>query len=104
MRWESGLPVRVTTSRALVKYREQIDGIEVHAFGDASGKGVVAAVYAVVTQPSGINQGLVAAKARLAKQGLTIPRLELISGHMAVNLIANVIKALEGFPVKQMHC
>jgi hypothetical protein len=24
------------------------------------------------------------------KQGLTIPRLELVSGHMAVNLISNV--------------
>ena len=79
------------------------DACNLHAFGDASGKGVAAAVYAVVTQPSGINQGLVAAKARLAKQGLTIPRLELISGHMVVNLIANVAKALEGFPVKQMH-
>ena len=104
MRWESRLPERVTTPRALVRYRERIDGIELHAFGDASGKGVASAVYAVVTQPSGINQGPVAAKARLVKQGLTIPRLELISGHMAVNLIANVAKALEGFPVKQMHC
>ena len=104
MRWESGLPERVTTPRVLVRYRERIDGIELHAFGDASGKGVAAAVYAMVTQPSGINQGLVAAKARLAKEGLTIPWLELISGHMAVNLIVNVAKALEGFPVKQMHC
>ena len=46
-------------------------------------------------QASGVSQGLVTAKSRLAKQGLTIPRLELVSGHMAVNLIANVRQALE---------
>ena len=40
-----------------------------------------------------------ASKSRLSKQGLTIPRLELISGHMAVNLATNVRKILEGFPV-----
>ena len=53
-----------------------------------------AASYAVVTQESGVTQGLVAAKSRLAKQGLTIPRLK----HMAVNLVTNIHKALEGFP------
>ena len=71
--------------------------MKLHAFGDASGRGVSAAVYAVVTQPSGVTQGLIAAKSRLAKQGLTIPRLELVAGHMAVNLAVNVRKALEGF-------
>ena len=44
------------------------------------------------------------AKARLAKQGLTIPRRELVSGHMAVNLITNALDALQGFPVTSLHC
>lgn len=48
---------------------------------------------------SGISQGLITAKSRLAKEGLTIPRLELVAGHMAVNLASNVRKALEGFPL-----
>ena len=48
--------------------------------------------------------GLVTAKARLAKQGLSIPRLELVSGHMATNLITNTRDALEGFPVGELHC
>ena len=47
-------------------------------------------VYAVIKQSSAINQGLVIAKARLARQGLTIPRRELVSGHMVVNLLTNV--------------
>ena len=61
--------------------------------------GVATAVYAVVKQPSGTSQGLVTAKSRLPKQGLTIPRSELVSGHMAANLVDNVKKALDGFPV-----
>ena len=79
LRWEQSLPRHVNSPRSLINFREAIDSIELHAFGDASGEGVASAVYAVVSQ------GLVAAKARLAKQGLTIPRLELVSAHMATN-------------------
>ena len=52
----------------------------------------------------GVNQGLVASRARLAKKGLTIPRLELVSDHMAVNLLSNSSEALEGFPVTTRYC
>ena len=44
------------------------------------------------TQASGVTQGLIAAKYRLAKKSLMIPRLELMSGYMAVNLSTNVIE------------
>ena len=80
----------VSTTRALPKYREEVSNIELHCFGDASRCGVFPAVYAVVSQPSGNGVGLVAAKATLAKQGLTIRRLDLVSGHMAMNIILNV--------------
>lgn len=103
-KWERSLPHEVSCPRALTSAQESIEKIELHAFGDASAKGVAAAVYAVVKQPSTLNQGLVAAKARLAKQGLTIPRRELVSGHMAVNLLSNVQDALQGFPVISLHC
>ena len=36
------------------------------------------------------NQGLIAARSRLSKQGLTILQIELIADHMAVNLVGNV--------------
>lgn len=65
-----------------------------HGFGDASQKGVSAAVYAVVNKPSRETQSLVAAKSRIAKRGLTIPRLELVAGHMVTNLLTNVHKNL----------
>ena len=104
IRWEEKLPSHVTVPRSLAAHQEDIQAIELHAFGDASWKGVAAAVYAVVVQEKGVNQGLVASRARLAKKGLTIPRLELVSGHMAVNLLSNVSEALEGFPVTVKHC
>ena len=67
----------------LIKHQEEIEAIDLHAFGDASSKGVSTVVYAVKQQTSGGNQGLVLAKSRLAKKGLTIPRLELVAGHMS---------------------
>ena len=50
-----------------------------------------------------MTQGLVCAKSRIAKRNLTIPRLELIAGHMAVNLVANVKAALT-IPLVHIHC
>ena len=103
-KWERSLPNQVNVPRTLAPSKAPIEDVALHAFEDASGKGVAAAVYAVVTQSSEVNQGLVAAKSRLGKQGLTIPRLELVSGHMAVNLLTNVREALEGFPVTKLIC
>ena len=95
-KWESRSPEIITFMRALVQYQEPISSISLHVFGDASGVSVAAAAFTVVSQPSGVTQGIVAAKARLAKQGLTIPRLELVACHMATNMAANVREALEG--------
>ena len=68
------------------------------------GKGVCAALYAVITQASGSGAGLVTARLRLAKTGLSIRRLELVSGHMATNLITNARDVLKGFPIGELHC
>ena len=62
------------------------------------------AVYTVITLESGMSPGLVAAKSRLAKRGLTIPHLKLLSGHIVTNLVTNVRKALEGLPINLVHC
>ena len=73
--WRRRLPRKIEVPRSLVPYREAIQAIELHAFGDASGEGTCAAVYAVIQQNQGTVQGLVASKSRLAKKSLTIPRL-----------------------------
>ena len=93
-KWEQSLPTRVGVPRSIVLHREQVTSMTLHGFGDASQKGVSAAVYTVVNQPSGETQSLVAAKSRIAKRGLTIPRLELVAGHMVTNLLTNVHKNL----------
>ena len=79
VKWESRLPESFTIQRSLVVHREEIEQIYLHSFGAACANGVAACVYAVIRQASGTNQGLIAARSRLAKQGLTIPRLELVA-------------------------
>ena len=102
-RWEQSLPKQIAVKRALADHREPIQNNRLHGFGDASGYGVGAAVYAVVKQESGITQRLGAAKARLAKQGLMIPRLQLIFAHMVTNLLVNVKSTLEGLPITELN-
>lgn len=97
-KWEGQLPREQQVPRSIARYQEAVQEVELHSFGDASERGVGAAVHAVVRQPSGNTQRLVVAKSRLAKQGLTIPRLELIAAHMATNLLINVRNALDNVP------
>ena len=94
-KWSLHLPQFVSVKRTIAPFREAINSIQLHSFGDASSKGVCAAVYAVVNQESGTTQGLVTSKSRLSKKSLTIPRLELVAGHMAVNLAVNVRDTLQ---------
>lgn len=97
-KWKESLPAEVNSQRPLAPYHEQVDSIELHAFGDASAIGVGAAIYSVVRQKSGVTQSLVSAKARLAKKDLTVPRSELVSTHMATNLVMNVKNAITELP------
>ena len=98
-KFKKRLPSEVKVLRSLAKAHEPVQAIDLHVFGDTSETGTAAAVYAVVHQESGIDQVLVAGKARLAKKGLTSPRLELVSMHMAANLVDNVRNTLEGYAV-----
>lgn len=72
LKWEHSLPQQVNCPRALTSVQERIKEIELHAFGDTSGKGVATAVYTIIKQESLLNQGVVTATARLTKHGLTI--------------------------------
>ena len=102
--WYEQMPERYKVPRTLVPYHEPITTLTLHAFGDESKVGVVAAVYVVVEQAQGTTQGLVCVKSHLAKRNLTIPRLELIAGHMAINLISNVEDTVGIGKVSSVHC
>ena len=48
-------------------------------------------------------QGLLTSKVRVAKKNLTIPRLELVSGHMVANMLDNTRNVLKRYPVTSCH-
>ena len=85
--------------RSIPMYNEKIWSVTLYNFAGATSKGVCAAVYAVVNQLKGKNQGLLTSKSRPAKKNLTIPRLELIATHMAINLLFNAKIALSKYPI-----
>ena len=93
----------VQVPHSLAAFCELISAIDLHAFGDTSGAGTASAVYAVVQQPSGTNHGLLLVKCRLSKKGLTILRLELVSAHIASNLVANVKDTLQGQSLRSVY-
>ena len=102
--WCAGLPSSYEIPRSSAPYRQPVSAITLHAFGDASKVEVSAEVYAVVEQEHGTTQGLVCSKSRLAKRNLSIPRLELVAGHMAVNLLSNVEREIDQRIVSSLHC
>ena len=97
------LPDEVRIPCSLAPAKEPVQAIDLHGYSDTSGTGTAAAVYAIVHQDSSTNQGLVTAKACLAKKGLTIPRLELVSIHIAANIDDNVRNALKGCAVRSVY-
>ena len=104
LKWYERLPCQFTIPRTLAPYRDPLQSITLHGFGDASKNGVAAVVYAVAKQESGTTRGIVCSKSRLAKKNLTIPRLELVAGHMTANLVTNVERAIGSERVSNIHC
>ena len=90
-------PTRESNCASQGKKEGEIRAIDLHAFADMSGNGVATTDYATVFQETGTSQELLTAKARIAKKGLTIPRLELVAGHMAANVVDNVKRVLQGY-------
>ena len=97
--WENALPDEIEVPRSITKHAEGVESIVLHGFGDASKQGISAAVYAIVYQNSGSNVGLLVAKSRLAKKDLSIPRLELVAGHLVANMLESTTKALTGISI-----
>lgn len=57
-------------------------GVHLHVFADASMTACSAVAIAVIEHSSGVKKGHLTSKSRISKRITTIPRLELISGHM----------------------
>ena len=96
------LPSSVRFPRSIPSFCEETKFVDLHTFSDASIVGTAAVLYAVIYEESGISCGLVAAKARLAKKS-TIPRLELVGCHIAVNILRNCKEALRNAPIRNTY-
>ena len=83
--FRKSLSAEVKISRSLAPAKDLVRGIGLRVFGDTSGTRTAAAVYAAIHKHSSPNQGLGIAKACLAKKDMTIPRIELVSIHMAAS-------------------
>ena len=75
---------------------------DIHVFRDSSILGTCAVAYAVVFQPNGTQQDIIASKSRLAKQKLSIPRLELVATHVAANLADNIKIAFTNLNIRNV--
>ena len=96
-------PTRGSNPSSQCKKEGEITAKDLHSFANASGNGVATEVYATVFQETGTSKELLTAKARIAKKGLTIPRLELVAGHMATNVVDNVKRVLQRYPIRKVY-
>ena len=78
-------------------WKEASEGLEIHAFGDASMKGYGAVVYCrVPSSDGGYQVSLVMSKGKVAPlKKITLPRLELLGAFLCARLVAFVLQALK---------
>ena len=102
-KWNNNLPEKIVVPSVFRLQIEKIEVIDFYVFIDSNIIGRAVALYAVIYQSLGTSQGLVAAKSRLSKKKLTIPRLELVAMHTAANLCKNIKDSLEEQPVRKFY-
>ena len=98
LKWTKQLR-NVKVPRSINKSIRRVKLVHLHIFADASTLACCAAAIAVVEGDTGVVQGLLASKSRISKRDTSIPRLELVSGHMAANMARNLCNALRGWPI-----
>ena len=91
----------VKVPRSLVRQCNEVKSIDLHLFADASNLASSATTIALVKQDAGTVQGLL--KSRISKRNTTMPRLELVAGHMAANKANNVQQALTRWPAASIN-
>lgn len=99
IKWNNQMK-NIKVPRAITKKSDEIEGIQLHLFADASSLACCAATVAVVEHKSGTVKGLLTSKSRISKKNTSIPRLELVSAQMAANMARNLYNALFRLPIK----
>ena len=89
--------------RSIASFVREIGADHLHLFADASILACCAAAVAGVEHEAGVTKGLLNSKSRISKRSTPIARLELVSGHMAVNMAKNLSTALQQWPIKTIN-
>ena len=92
----------VKIPRSLIRDSATVEAVDIHQFADASNLACFTVAIAVIQQGTMKVKGLLTSKSRISKRNTSIARLELISGHMAVNLAKNICQALNGWPIRSV--
>ena len=92
----------VKIPRSLIQDSTTVEAVEIHQFADASNLACSTVTIAVIQQGTMKVKGLLTSKSRISKRNTSIARLELISGHMAVNLAKNLCQALNTWPIRSV--
>ena len=101
-KWLTSSPSKITIPRSIPLADVNINLADIHVIGDSSIMGTCAVAYAVVFQPIGTQQNIIATKSHLAKQKLSIPKLELVATHVAANLADNIKTALTNLNIRNV--
>ena len=87
------------STKSLIKDCKKVKAVHIHQFSDASEIACSTVSIAVIDRDTDKVMGLLTSKCRIAKRNTSMPRLELIGGHMSANMISNLRRALKGLPV-----
>ena len=101
LKWTSQLR-SVKIPRAVSREVKRVKAVHLHVFADASKVACSAVTIAVIEHETGTVKGLLTSKSRISKRNATIPRLELVSGHMAANMVKNLCQALHHWPIQSI--
>ena len=96
--WSSQLR-NVRVPRSVARGINKLDKLHLHVFADASDIAFFAVTVAVIESPSRVIKALLTSKSRISKGNTTIARPELVSGHMAANMVKNLLSAPKQFPI-----
>ena len=89
--------------RSIASFVGEIRAVHLHLFADASILACCAAAVEVVEHEAGVTKGRLTSKSRISKRCTSIARLELVSGHMAVNMAKNLSTALQRWPIQTIN-
>ncbi|XP_028413770.1 uncharacterized protein LOC114536615 [Dendronephthya gigantea] len=98
LRWTGQLR-NVRVPRSIAKDIRKLKKVHLHVFADASNVVCSTVTIAVIEHSTGVVKRLLTSKSRISKRNTTIARLELISGHMAANMVKNLLSALKHWPI-----